>query len=163
MLSKLNVCVCISCSVVSDSVTPWTVSPPGSFVHGILQARILEWGAFPFSRGSSQHRVPTQISCITGRFFIIWAMYRKISKFTYRGTWNKPRVIPQNICWPHTGHEKAGLVQLNLLRNHMNIVHMQESLFMVVNCLWCWISPVYACQKLVSSVITIDSRKQKSD
>ena len=31
-------------------------SPPGSSVHGILQARILEWVAFPFSRGSSQHR-----------------------------------------------------------------------------------------------------------
>ena len=38
-------------------------------VHGILQARILEWVAFPFSRGSSQPRDPTQVSCITGGFF----------------------------------------------------------------------------------------------
>ena len=37
-------------SVESDSVTPWT-SPPGSSVHGILQARILDWVAIPFSRG----------------------------------------------------------------------------------------------------------------
>ena len=36
-------------SVVSDSVTPWTCSPPGSSVHGILQARILEWVAISFS------------------------------------------------------------------------------------------------------------------
>ena len=37
-------------------------------VHGILQARILEWVAFPFSRGSSQPRDLTQISCIAGGF-----------------------------------------------------------------------------------------------
>ena len=37
-------------------------------VHGILQARILEWVSFPFSRGSSQPRGQTQVSCIAGRF-----------------------------------------------------------------------------------------------
>ena len=42
---------------------------PGSSVHGILQARILEWVAIPFSRGSSQPRDPTHISFIAGRFF----------------------------------------------------------------------------------------------
>ena len=42
-------------------------------VHGILQARILEWAAFLFSRGSSQPRGQTQVSRITGRFFTIWA------------------------------------------------------------------------------------------
>ena len=41
--------------------------------HGILQARILEWVAFPFSRGSSQPRDQTQVSCIAGRFFISWS------------------------------------------------------------------------------------------
>ena len=44
-------------------------SPPGSSVHGILQARILEWVAIPFSRRSSQSRDWTQVSCITGRFW----------------------------------------------------------------------------------------------
>ena len=38
-------------------------------VHGLLQARILEWIAFPFSRGSSQPRDQTQVSRIAGRFF----------------------------------------------------------------------------------------------
>ena len=38
-------------------------------VHGILQARILEWVAFPFARGSSQPRDQTQVSYIAGRFF----------------------------------------------------------------------------------------------
>ena len=46
-------------------------SPPGFSVHGILQARILEWLAIPFSRGSSQPRDGTLVSCIAGRFFTI--------------------------------------------------------------------------------------------
>ena len=46
---------------------PWTV-------HGIVQARILEWVAFPFSRESSQPRNQTGVSCIAGRFFTNWAI-----------------------------------------------------------------------------------------
>ena len=42
-------------------------------VHGILKARILEWVAFLFSRGSSQPRDQTQVSCISGGFFTSWA------------------------------------------------------------------------------------------
>jgi len=44
-------------------------SPSGSSVHRILQARILEWVAMPSSRGSSQPRDQTGVSCIAGRFF----------------------------------------------------------------------------------------------
>ena len=44
-----------------------------SSVHGILQARIPEWVAIPFSRGFSLPRDLTQVSCIAGRFFTIWA------------------------------------------------------------------------------------------
>ena len=47
--------------------------PMDCWVHGILQARILEWVAFPFSRGSSQPRDQTQASRIAGRFFNSWA------------------------------------------------------------------------------------------
>ena len=50
-------------------MTPWTVAS----VHGILQARILEWVAISFSRGSSWPRDRPQVSHIAGRFFIIWA------------------------------------------------------------------------------------------
>ena len=48
-------------------------NPPGSSVHGILQARILEWVTISFSGGSSQPRSRTWVSCITGRFFTNWA------------------------------------------------------------------------------------------
>ena len=48
--------------------TPWTVvSIHGSSVHGIFKARVLEWVAISFSRGSSQPRDWTQVSCIVGR------------------------------------------------------------------------------------------------
>ena len=47
-------------------------SPPGSSVHGILQARILESVAIPFFRRSSQSRDQPWVSCISGRFFTIW-------------------------------------------------------------------------------------------
>ena len=50
---------------MSDSFAkPWTAAPPGSSVHGISQARILEWVTISFSRGSSRPRDQTCISCI---------------------------------------------------------------------------------------------------
>ena len=66
--------------------------PTGSSVHGILQAKILEWVAMPFSRGSSWPRDWTQVSCIAGRFF------------TIRATWEAQTV--ENQDWP------LGLVHL---------------------------------------------------
>ena len=64
--------MCVSCSVVSQSLRPHG-PPSGSSVHGILQARILEWVVISSSRGSSQPRGQTWVSCIRGRFFTIWA------------------------------------------------------------------------------------------
>ena len=52
---------------------PMDCSPPGSSVHGILQARILEWVAMPSSRGSCQPRGRTQVSNIADGFFTGWA------------------------------------------------------------------------------------------
>ena len=52
---------------------PNSLSPPGSSVYGILQARTLQWIAIPFSRGISQSRGRILVSCIAGRFFTILA------------------------------------------------------------------------------------------
>ena len=52
---------------------PTLCDPMGSTVHGILQVRILEWVAFPFSRGSSRPRDQIQVSSTAGRFFTSWA------------------------------------------------------------------------------------------
>ena len=54
--------------------------PPGSSVHVIFQARILEWVAMSFSRGSSWPRDQTQISCIAGRLFTVWATKEALGK-----------------------------------------------------------------------------------
>ena len=61
-----------SCPVVQLCLTLFDLtdySPPGSSVHGIFQARILEWVAMPSSRGSSQPRDQTHVSCVAGRSF----------------------------------------------------------------------------------------------
>ena len=50
-------------------VTPWTVARKALLSRGILQARVLEWVVISFSRGSSQPRDRTQVSCISGKFF----------------------------------------------------------------------------------------------
>ena len=67
-------CVCMlasqSCPTFYD---PMNCSPPGFHVHGILQAEIPEWVAIPSSRESSRPRDWTQLSCIEGGFFTIWA------------------------------------------------------------------------------------------
>ena len=60
-----------SCPTLCD---PLDCSPPGSSIHGIFQARILEWVAISFSRRSSQPRNWTQVSRIIGKCFTVWAM-----------------------------------------------------------------------------------------
>ena len=66
--SELRV-VTQSCLTLCD---PVDCSLPGSSVHWILQARILEWVAISYSRRSSSPRNQTWVSCIAGSFFIIW-------------------------------------------------------------------------------------------
>ena len=63
--AKVKVLVTQLCPTFCD---PVDCSPPGSSPHEILQARILEWVAIPFSKESSQPRNWTQVSCITGIF-----------------------------------------------------------------------------------------------
>ena len=60
-MAKVKMKVTQSCLTLCD--------PMAYTVHGILQARILEWVAFPFSRGSSQPRDRTQVSHMAGGFF----------------------------------------------------------------------------------------------
>ena len=74
-------------------------SLPGSSLHGILQARILEWVAIPFSRGSSQPRYRTLVSCIAGGFFTIWATWEALLK--NRTEWsNSGSDIQNGARWP---------------------------------------------------------------
>ena len=71
----------LSRSVMSDSLWPMDCSPPGSSVHGILQARILEWVATPSSRGCSWPRDQIPVSyvpCFGSRFFTTSAVWKAL-------------------------------------------------------------------------------------
>ena len=76
--SSGNVCVLVaqSCLTLSD---PMDCSSPGSFLHGIFQARILEWVAVSFSRGSSWPRDRTCVPCIASGLFTFWATWEAVS------------------------------------------------------------------------------------
>ena len=76
---------------MSDSLRPHGLyNLLGSSVHGILQARILEWVAFPFFRGSFRPRDRTQISRIADRLFTIRAT-REVQRYRDSWTWQEDR------------------------------------------------------------------------
>ena len=76
-------------------VTPWIAARQVPLSMGILQARILEWVAMPSSRGSSQPRDQTQVSCIAGEFFTNWATREALT------------VLPANTILQPTGVQEA--------------------------------------------------------
>ena len=90
--------------MVSNSLQPHECSLSGFSVHGVLQARILEWIAIPFSRGSSQLRDRAMVSCITGRFFTIWTTENShiISCRTYKVSAKSLQSFP-TLCDPIDG------------------------------------------------------------
>ena len=68
---------CVCCAALSHFSCDWlcdpmNCSPPGSSVHGILQARRLDWVVIPSSWGSSCPRNQSKVSCTAGRFFTSW-------------------------------------------------------------------------------------------
>ena len=77
LITHQRLCICIH-NVAVQSLNrvrlcdPKDCSPPDPSVHGIFQARIQEWVAVFFSRGSSWLRDRTLISCVAGRFFTVW-------------------------------------------------------------------------------------------
>ena len=84
-LCRVRLCNSMNCS--------W----PGSSVHGILQARILEWVALPFSRGSSRPRRWTCVSLIAGRLFSVWATRKPYPNATNSKTGNDCGIFTQWI------------------------------------------------------------------
>ena len=71
----VRMCVCAHAQLGLTRFNPVDSSRPGSSVYGILQEKILEWVAMPFSRGSSWLRGWTRVSCFAGGLFICWAMW----------------------------------------------------------------------------------------
>ena len=121
---EIHLCVC---SVAQLCLTLWDhmdYSPPGSSVHGISQARMLEWVAVSYSREFSWPRDWTHISCVAGRFFTneppgkpveftttpkstgscLWVM-----SFFVALIWSIYSINPSGACVKRTFHEKLPL------------------------------------------------------
>ena len=98
---------------------PMDYSPPGSPVHGILQARILKWVAIPFSKASFWPRDWTWFSCVAGRFFTFWATREAHDKarqhikkqrhhFTSKGLYSQSYGFSGSITWMwKLGHKEG--------------------------------------------------------
>ena len=103
------VCAHVHASVVSNSLQPVDCSLPSSFVHGFLQARILEWVDMPSSRGSSWLRDQTHISCIESRFFTHCATWEALQDISSPQSF---RDVPEDK-W-HKGRDEALLVDCDI-------------------------------------------------
>ena len=80
----------------------WLCDPMDYTVHGILQARILEWVAFPVSRGSSQTRDWTQVSHIAGGFLTSWTIREARNGFAAATAAKSLQLCP-TLCDPREG------------------------------------------------------------
>ena len=95
----MKVLVAQSCLTLCD---PMTCRPPRASLHGILQARILEWVAMSSSRGSSQPGDKTQVSCFIGRFFTSLNYYKPQTNHEYTMTYIYiTSYLCQRCFWTH--------------------------------------------------------------
>ena len=78
---------------------PMDCGLPSSSVHGILQARMLEWVAISFSRGFSQPRDRTWVSCTAGRCFTIWATREALWSHNYSNIKTRVKTIIKKENW----------------------------------------------------------------
>ena len=105
--SCVCVCVCVLLSHVRLFATPTDCSLPGFSVHGILQARILGWLAILFSKGTSQSRDRTLVSCITGRFLTFWVTGKILNHPSLIGFLPHCKTLPgmgimERVCLCHS-------------------------------------------------------------
>ena len=107
-----QVLVTYSCLSLCDSMD---YSPLGSSVHGLFQARILEWIDIPFSRVSSWPKDRTCISCIAGRIFTIWAAREALTE---------GRTGANDAIWPPI---KFFLVKVQVIRLQCWVLNLQKS------------------------------------
>ena len=103
-LSFIYLCVLVaqSCPTFHD---PMNCSPQGFSVHGILQSRILEWVAIPFSRAFSQPRDQTWVFCIApseppGKYVYIWHLFKTINwPSHWRCIWQINKTLRTVVKW----------------------------------------------------------------
>ena len=116
--------------------TPWNWSLPGFSVHGTLEARILEWVAIPFFRGSSRLRDWTWVSCIAGRVFTIWVIKEAVThrEETLYGTVNQRHIWMLLLPPPESQMKLA--MRVILSRNKNDRIHYSAGFGKGLNQLW---------------------------
>jgi len=102
-------------SIVSTLWDPVDCRLPGSSVHGILQARILECVAIPFSRESFWPRVCTWVSCITGRFFTVWATREAFIIYMAKRIKKSKEIISTDLGFSYLLVRKFGWIRGHLV------------------------------------------------
>ena len=115
---------------------PMDCSPPGFSAHGIFQAGILQWVVAPYSRGSSQARGQTQVSCMscTGRrnpqhrtiAAIYWALITRRSVLTR--TEDQKRIKKSRNCGTSRCHHLEQLILWKRLSSIQNFLEQKERL-----------------------------------
>ena len=112
----------IVCMKVKGPQSCPTLSDPMVYtVHGILQAKILEWAAFPFSRGSSQPRDQTQVSHLAGGFFTSWATREALlllSRFSPVRLCATPQMAAHNLKY----HQPISSIRQGLTKDWQRVV-----------------------------------------
>ena len=108
--------------------------------HGILQARILEWVAFPFSRESSQPRHGTQVSCIADGFFTSWATgeAQEWVAYPFSGGSSRPR------DWTGISYTAGGFFT-NWAKHVLNIVVVPKVPSRVLCVKYKWNTDLFKC------------------
>ena len=126
---------------------PTLCYPMDYTVHGILQARKLEWEAIPFFRGSSQPRDRSQVSCIAGRFFTSWATISRL-KWASGVSPSPPRNITSSklfatpaLFWDPPGFDRIEFLKKQNSRNRISINKIKTDV-LITN--WTGISPTMA-------------------
>ena len=89
---------CWSLGRVQLLATPWTVAHQAPLSMGLPQARILEWVAIPFSRGSSWPRDGTQVSCIAGRYLLYHLSHQGSPQLSQEFCWKEQKMRCREMC-----------------------------------------------------------------
>ena len=121
-LFLICVCMCLYVLVAQLCLTLFSLmdySLPGSSVHGIFQARILEWVPIPFSRGSYRPRDRTQFSCIAGRFFTDESPGKTTSVYSTNIQWCPTSSRPWTMCQVYKEKWGRTLVSYHLKDNRV--------------------------------------------
>ena len=124
---------------------PMDCSPPGSSVHEIFQARILEWVAIYFSRGSSQPRDRTWVSCTAGRFFTDWAIREAGNGKRTFFTWGCA------VSFWSTGHEHRMVHKGCISHSEINLFAANSRKINLKIHIYLYLITVYWCSHLTSS------------